>query len=1056
MLRLPNFAKKHTNNATEQSVLDSMLNAVVSLYLYMARTTKLRGEELNYIDRLLHSMFGNSIPLYKLEQARSSVLSLRDAESLINAHLSKSDRSKIILNLISLAYHERSKLNILGSLEIVELTDLLRLDVNSLDEIYQLMEGNLDSLSLPDLIPDGSRSYLHNSMQWAASNADFRFVGKDNKLKLTFIMIESMVLLYLKGSSATQQCRKLALGKYNTLTEGVFHHLGADELLILPGYAGDISLTVDNLWHVYNLSPAPIKLQGKEFTLISKNHRFYTESKYGSAKELALDECLAEGDATSVLQFLLKQGEDDSLASSSVDYYLCRDKFGLYIGSEQQASAMLHFYNRDGNLWVKSPEESNIYLNLLPIKQETPFTPNLDIISLNGANYIVNRHWELIEIPIRIDELCIDEVSHSFPGGKTALSNIAFKVPKGSMTAIMGPSGSGKTTLLQVLLGDIHATRSRISIDGVDFNANFPYFAKYIGYVPQDDLLFPNLSVYENLYYRLRLALPSLKNRTEIRTRIENLLRSVGLFEQRHMQVGDVMNKKLSGGQRRRLNIAMELVLNPVIIILDEPTSGLSSKDSENITDFLCDLKEQNKIILCTIHQPNATVFKAFDYTLLLDTGGKQVFFGSSREIFGYFEDELAKSGTKQDALITKRNLQMPDYFFDLVETVDHNGNRSFSPDYWEQKYRNYSFRKTLEQGSQKQESSEQQTPILKRRNKLHFRPGSMLLLVGRNFVNKSRSRINLGMTLLVAPLLAAISSFVLRGTENGTTYSFLENGNALLFGFISVIIFIFIGLANSIDDLLGERRSIQREMKLNISSLCQLISKHLVLLLMTSVQVLLYYHVSALVLGMRGFAIPQTIFLLLSGVTGYALGLLFSSLIKDRSAIVNILPLVIIPQIMFSGAVIRFADMNPALRLNKSREIPEFCHVIPSRWLYEGWVVASARLNALDREKASFLEQAKDTSRSYEQYMKDVNSYNGFLNSHPETRYSNKQLQSTVKLAHGDYLNQARNIFLSHKTMFLGKERESYLVDILVSFFIISLSFIITLLRLRGGFRKL
>jgi ABC-type multidrug transport system permease subunit len=188
---------------------------------------------------------------------------------------------------------------------------------------------------------------------------------------------------------------------------------------------------------------------------------------------------------------------------------------------------------------------------------------------------------------------------------------------------------------------------------------------------------------------------------------------------------------------------------------------------------------------------------------------------------------------------------------------------------------------------------------------------------------------------------------------------------------FISIIIFIFIGLANSIDDILSEKRSIKRELKLNVPAFNHLFSKTLVLFFMTLVQILLYYYISAGVLGMRGYLVPHALFLLLSGMTGYSLGLLFSSIIKDRNAVINILPLVIIPQIMFSGAVIRFADMNSSLRLNRKSEIPEFCHFIPSRWLYEGWLLASGSLNLWQRQKDNFLRQTKSGNLGYEEYIK-------------------------------------------------------------------------------------
>ncbi|HPM05111.1 MAG TPA: hypothetical protein PL160_05270, partial [Candidatus Cloacimonas sp.] len=183
-------------NSDSSELMDKLLTAVVSVYLYMARTAKLKGEEINFIDRILHSMFGNDIPLYKIEQARQQVLSIREAANYLNVHLGSADRAKIILNLISLAYHDRNKIHVLGSLEIVELTDLLRLDVSSLDAIYDLFEDKTSVIDLPLAVSDSGPSLLRNSMLWTANSSDFRFIGCDPSGRLLFIMIESLVLFY--------------------------------------------------------------------------------------------------------------------------------------------------------------------------------------------------------------------------------------------------------------------------------------------------------------------------------------------------------------------------------------------------------------------------------------------------------------------------------------------------------------------------------------------------------------------------------------------------------------------------------------------------------------------------------------------------------------------------------------------------------------------------------------------------------------------------------------------------------------------------------------------
>ena len=1039
---------------------DKLLSAVVSVYLYMARTAKLKGAEINFVDRILQSMFGGEIPLYKIEQARQKALSLREAANFLNRTLNAADRTKIILNLISLAYYERSKINILGSVEIVVLVDLLRLEVNLLDAIYDLFEDKTDFINLSLSYKDMETGLLRNSMLWSAEGGDFKFRGPHNNAKLLFIMIESLVLVNPCSKNDKSICSLVEGTVLRTLEQGHFHRLQEDSTIILQGVKGEIRLQTKDLWTIYNLSFSAQELHYPEFQegkLISKNCKFRLESKtkfkLHQTRELALDDPVPDSSQT-LLEVLTQGGREKENLIKEQDFYLCLSRLGLYLSSSCIPATILHFCQQEEELWVEKMNTAEVFINGKAFTGKQPFAFNQDIISIAETNYLINRNRELIEIPLQIENFNVAEISHQFKDGTTGLASISFHLKQGTMMAVMGSSGSGKTTLLQVLLGDIKATHSEITVDGLDFNSNYSFFRKYIGYVPQDDLLFPNLTVYENLLYRVHLALPSLKNKEEIKSRIHNLLQTVGLYEQRNMLVGDTLNKKLSGGQRRRLNIALELVLNPMIIILDEPTSGLSSKDSENIAEFLNELKQQNKIIICTIHQPNATVFNYFDSVLLLDKGGRQVYFGSGKDVFNYFEGELAQSGKQKEALSLKRKLLMPDYCYDIIELTDSAGNRKFPPEYWQRKYRNYRFQKAMDKDFELSSSNPGREIAVAPKIKQSYRFANLFFLTARNFLNKSRSKLNVMLTLLAAPLLAFITAFMLRSVPVGEVYSFGQNQNSWLFGFISVLIFIFIGLANSIDDLLSEKRSIMRELKLNVSAGQQLFAKGLVLFIMTLIQVLLYYFISALVLGLRGFLVPHCLFLLLSGIIGYSIGLMFSSSIKDRSAVINILPLVIIPQILFSGAVIQFADMNSALRINKKSEIPEFCHFIPSRWLYEGWMISSATLNTIQRENRKFYSLSHNAAVNYQTYMQAVETHNSFLEKHPPSKYSNDLIKQAISIADGQYLNEQRNIFLSPEMKFWGKEVSTLFLDIIISVLMACVFGFITWLRLRYYFQ--
>jgi ABC-type multidrug transport system, ATPase component len=174
-----------------------------------------------------------------------------------------------------------------------------------------------------------------------------------------------------------------------------------------------------------------------------------------------------------------------------------------------------------------------------------------------------------------------------------------------------------------------------LTINGVDIYKNRDKIKGLMGYVSQDDVLIEDLTVYENLYYNAKLCFSNYSP-FRLRLKVLKVLRSLGLYAIRNMRVGSPVNKKISGGQRKRLNIGLELIREPSILFLDEPTSGLSSHDSENIVDLLKELTIKGKLIYVVIHQPSSDIFKMFDQLLILDTGGYLIYNGNPIESLNY------------------------------------------------------------------------------------------------------------------------------------------------------------------------------------------------------------------------------------------------------------------------------------------------------------------------------------------------------------------------------------------------------------------------------------
>ncbi|MEM9984162.1 MAG: ATP-binding cassette domain-containing protein, partial [Bacteroidota bacterium] len=230
----------------------------------------------------------------------------------------------------------------------------------------------------------------------------------------------------------------------------------------------------------------------------------------------------------------------------------------------------------------------------------------------------------------------VRDLSYAFPDGTVGLDEVSFSARRRQLVGILGPSGSGKSTLLNLING-LHAPQpGQIWLDKWDLAEHFDQFKDRMGFVPQDDLLFENLTVYENLYFNACLRYPDSVNK--LQALVNGVLRDIGLYEKKDLRVGSPEHKILSGGQRKRLNIGLELLADNELMMFDEPTSGLSSKDSERILRLIKQLAQRGKLILVVIHQPSRRLYQLFDRIMLLDRGGRLVFYGKNQEALRYFQ----------------------------------------------------------------------------------------------------------------------------------------------------------------------------------------------------------------------------------------------------------------------------------------------------------------------------------------------------------------------------------------------------------------------------------
>jgi ABC-type lipoprotein export system ATPase subunit len=198
-------------------------------------------------------------------------------------------------------------------------------------------------------------------------------------------------------------------------------------------------------------------------------------------------------------------------------------------------------------------------------------------------------------------QFSVNQIEYKFSNGKKGLRPLTFNESSGKLIGIMGGSGAGKSTLLNILNGNNLPTVGNVYLNGINLHTEKKLLEGVIGYVPQDDLLIEEITVYQNLFYNSKLCFANLSDE-EIDHKVVSTLGDLGLLEIKDLKVGSVLNKTISGGQRKRLNIALELIREPSVLFVDEPTSGLSSRDSENSMDLLKELALKGKLVFVSMY----------------------------------------------------------------------------------------------------------------------------------------------------------------------------------------------------------------------------------------------------------------------------------------------------------------------------------------------------------------------------------------------------------------------------------------------------------------------
>ena len=593
---------------------------------------------------------------------------------------------------------------------------------------------------------------------------------------------------------------------------------------------------------------------------------------------------------------------------------------------------------------------------------------------------------------------------------KILLNHVTFKARPGDLIALMGPSGAGKTTLLTVLNGYLRPTTGEVRVNGENLYAIYDALRGSIGYVPQDDIVHPELTVKEAITYSARFRLPSDYSSEEIEKRVDQTIKDLGLEQVKNLQIGKPEKKVLSGGQRKRVNIALELVTDPALMFLDEPTSGLAADDTVALIDLLANLaKRYGKTIIVTIHQPAREEYEKFNLGFIMGFGGEPVYFGptgkESYDFFGRYQ-EISNRG-KASAIDNPRDMfdQLKLREEDLFKSNRFGSKpeaRLAAAQQWRQEFyepNNQTYRK-MYSGAREPGKPGQNRPPSRSTVPLIRQFG---LLLQRYAIVKRRDVAGMVILLAQAPiiggLLAAVfydapkapnlwcqNHLLLKEAEHvqshgmaaaqacgqltNARFSTVEDFKGAIF-FLTVGALWF-GVSNAAREIVSEIAIYRRERMVNLSIFNYMASKFVLLTALCIVQCTVLLGIVYTVLGLghgdwSGF-LPMLGTMILSSMCAISLGLFISAAVTSSEAAMALTPIALIPQVVLGGLLVPMT--------NKSW-LKFLMAPMPSRWSFEGLMGAERDLL---RNQAAWRIQTclpyTDGKNGIERYANDGGQY--------------------------------------------------------------------------------
>lgn len=571
-----------------------------------------------------------------------------------------------------------------------------------------------------------------------------------------------------------------------------------------------------------------------------------------------------------------------------------------------------------GKLQVLEGSGSSLKVNDVPVRGEAELKDG-DLIGLSPSQHLRCRFSAgvLEEESSTISTLSVRGLTRDFVRAGRVVDNILFSLHRGEMACILGPSGSGKSTLLSMLAGHLEPSFGSIRYNGERLTPDSENLRRYIAFIPREDILDEAMTVGEHIYQASIARRPRLSH-TERKRRVLSVLGFVGIGHLANRTVGRAGERTISDGERTRLNLGLDLTGNAEVFLVDEPISGLSSRDSERVIDTLEEISH-GRILICTLHRPAQTLLNRFTKVMVLDGHGKMAFWGTPQEMSQYFREAAEEMKLRVPAEAVAAG--GADYVFEVLEAPFRRLGESRVADanLWQERFEKSAiFAREAERDKVTASAhSYRRIPNMARRRTMDLWRLFRLWMM-RTFLSRVRSRMGLYAVLMEGPVLALLIAGTLRAASD-EVYTFYKALHINEYLFLSLVLAMFFGLTDSACEILRDRPILRRESNYKLFIPGYLLAKILVLTGIAGLQCALYLLVGNLILEIYGMFWEHFLVMLLTAFIGISLSLMVSAFVRSDRTALNIVPLLLVPQILLAGALVRFEEMNEF-----SPQIPE------------------------------------------------------------------------------------------------------------------------------------